>query len=247
MSRRPALAVGLALGASASVAASRGVVAAIDPRQALRRRPEAGQRSAPVDRRARPADRSARASNRRWPPGVVQAGTRPSSAQRRSVSGSTPSSRLAGPERQPAPAGTRGGSRIEASLDVRLDRLDVRSGADGSAQPWGETAGDPSAWLKTWVNLGTRSCPGEERIGPPLRGRQPRAAEIPSGGDELVVVAVDPVAQAPTSGASPGSEGRDMTGRMISRTSPCGRRRSRAPPSSRGRALGHRGTGTGRD
>ena len=58
--------------------------------------------------------------------------------------------------------------------------------------------------METWVNLGTRLRPGQQRIGPPLGGRQTGAdTDLRpglSGGDELVIVAVDAVAQAPSTG-----------------------------------------------
>ena len=68
-----------------------------------------GRRGAPVGpvRRVATSRSSERRANRRWPPGVVNASTRPSSAQRRSVSGSTPRSRLA----RPAPGARAGAAR----------------------------------------------------------------------------------------------------------------------------------------
>ena len=76
---------------------SRRVAPPVGPGQAFRARAQAGERPAAGVGGWRRAPRSSRRSKRRWPPGVTYASTRPSSAQRRRVSGSTPSSRLAGP------------------------------------------------------------------------------------------------------------------------------------------------------
>src|SRR4029079_14170527 len=72
-----------------------------------------------------------RRSKRRWPRGVVNASTRPSSAQRRSVSGSTPSRRAAGPR---ARRGGSAGAEARGTLVIRprgsnLGKSGGRSGA----------------------------------------------------------------------------------------------------------------------
>ena len=69
---------------------------------------------APVRRVATRRSR-ARRSNRRCPPSVVNAGTRPSSAQRRSVSGSTPSRRLAWPSGSRSAGGRSGRDRASGT------------------------------------------------------------------------------------------------------------------------------------
>src|SRR6187402_1713601 len=105
-------------------------------------------------------------SNRRCPPGVTYASIRPSSAQRRSVSGSTPTIRLAGPRDN-----QRGAARVA---------FDTRGlgdwGADESGARGGIRTPDSSTWLvcgtHIWVNLGTDDSPI------PRGGYEPRSSAV---------------------------------------------------------------------
>ena len=82
---------------------------------------------APVRRVATSRSR-ARRSNRRCPPSVVNAGTRPSSAQRRSVSGSTPRRRLAWPSGSRSAGGRSGRDRASGTSPPCPGRHRARSG-----------------------------------------------------------------------------------------------------------------------
>ena len=113
------------------------VLASVDPVQAGGRGAEVGQRTGRASpARSRVRRVIVRRSKRRWPPGVVHDGTRPSSAQRRRVSGSTPSIRLAGPrDSQGAGSGVAAGAGSSGTV-VSVGRRRVAG--------LGGVAGDPS-------------------------------------------------------------------------------------------------------
>ena len=207
-----------------------GVAPAVGAGQALRARAEAGE---PEGRVVAPGLRgSARASRGRsggGRPAVVNASIRPSSAQRRSVSGSTPTSRLAGPEGQRASVargrlatGTAGTAPITRDVG-RLGPPGVGQ-ADYPRRPVDIKLSPARIWPRIWVSRRCRAQ-GGRRIERARSGRVKRAVDAAasmrdsprSGRDELVVVAMDPVAQAPADGAPSAGIG---IGRMISRTSP---------------------------
>ncbi len=103
--------------------------------QSLRAGTHAGQPALPGRRVATSAS-IVRRSKRRCPPGVTYASMRPSSAQRRRVSGSTPTMRLAGPRDSQRGAAT-------ATSDTRRPR---GKGADESASVGGYAQSDSSTW-----------------------------------------------------------------------------------------------------
>ena len=112
-----------ALRTRSAVASVARVAPLVHAGQALRGGAQAGQRPGRRTAGRRRGARRSRRSKRRWPPGVVKASIRPSSAQRRSVSWSTPRSRLAGPRTAsggaaPRPVRRQVGSEVTGSLGV---------------------------------------------------------------------------------------------------------------------------------
>ena len=155
-----------------------GVAAAVGPRQAVGGRAEASR--AGSSRRGGAPRGSARRvarSNRRWPPAVVNASIRPSSAQRRSVSGSTPSRRLAGPSESRSTAGRHGtggdghGDGDLASANVgksgyapmSAGQRRIRARADRPSTDRGQR-GPPEAGVRRGRARGRRD--GSRRTGP---------------------------------------------------------------------------------
>ena len=112
---------------------------------------------------------SARRSNRRCPPSVVNAGTRPSSAQRRSVSGSTPSSRLAWPSDSRSAGGRSGRDRASGTSPPCPGRHRARSG-------WSRNLGKPRS---LHANVGGRSV-GTPGIARQMIGERDPAALGPA-------------------------------------------------------------------
>ena len=174
----------------------------------------------PMPRRRSVASRSrARRSNRRCPPGVVHASTRPSSAQRRSVSGSMPRRRLAGPSESQRSSSSGGCG------DVGHADLGATEWRRRAAQPWGETAERPVGMAKIWVNLGTRCSSGRAedraaRLGVSNGRRSPIVRRGRTRDRRDGCHRTGPGSRVPRLRLRASSEPGIGTGRMISRTSP---------------------------